>query len=126
MALNWSKAEIDLTVSDYMNMLSIELHGQSYNKTAHRNSLLPLLNNRSNSSIERKHQNISAVLIDFGLPYIIGYKPLGNYQAQLAERVAYYLEERNEIITVVEESVDQPTPKVAISGILSRLVQPPQ
>ena len=46
------------------------------------------LKNRSEGAIERKHQNISAVLIELGCPYISGYKPLGNYQGLLAEVIA--------------------------------------
>jgi hypothetical protein len=42
--------------------------------------LQPLLDGRSKSSIEFKHQNISAVLVGMGLPYIDGYKPAKNYQ----------------------------------------------
>ena len=53
----------------------------------HRKELRKLLNNRSDGSIERKHQNISAILITLGCPYIAGYKPLGNFQALLYEVV---------------------------------------
>jgi hypothetical protein len=68
-------------------MLVMELAGQSFNKTAHRRALLAKLDGRSEGAIERKHQNISAVLIENGCPYISGYKPLGNYQALLREVV---------------------------------------
>ncbi|ANK06964.1 Hypothetical protein WLH_05703 (plasmid) [Escherichia coli O25b:H4] len=43
-------------------------------------ALRQLLNGRSKSSVELKHQNISAVLDALGLPYINGYKPRGNSQ----------------------------------------------
>ncbi|WP_220636542.1 DUF3883 domain-containing protein [Georgfuchsia toluolica] len=66
-------------------MLTLELSGQSYNKTAHRKSLLAKLDGRSEGAVERKHQNISAILIALGCPYISGYKPLGNYQSLLRE-----------------------------------------
>src|SRR5207247_2008306 len=42
-------------------------------------------------SIEFKHQNISAVLVSLGLPYIEGYKPRGNFQGLLALAVEAYL-----------------------------------
>jgi hypothetical protein len=61
--------------------------GQSYNKTEHRRRLQPLLNARSDGSIEFKHQNISAVLVHLNYPYIEGYKPRGNYQALLVRGV---------------------------------------
>lgn len=68
-------------------MLVMELSGQHYNKAAHRRALLSKLNNRSEGSVERKHQNTSAILLANGCPYISGYKPLGNYQNLLREIV---------------------------------------
>ncbi len=53
--------------------------------------MLPHLNNRSEASIEYKHQNISAVLLKYKMPYIVGYKPRLNYQALLEERVVDFL-----------------------------------
>lgn len=46
-----------------------------------------LLSGRTRGSVERKHQNVSAVLIELGYPYIDGYKPLGNCQELLARVV---------------------------------------
>jgi hypothetical protein len=89
---DWSREEVEAIVADYMHMLTLELSGQSYNKTSHRLALQKILNKRSEGSIERKHQNISAALIELGCPYITGYKPLPNYQQLLfdvvEERVA--------------------------------------
>ena len=48
---------------------------------------MPRLNNRSHGSVELKHQNISAVLIEMGMPYISGYKPRVNYQRSLLPAV---------------------------------------
>jgi len=75
MASNWSESEVEAAVADYFDMLRSELTGQKYNKTAHRRALMEQLNNRSDGSVELKHQNISAVLIEMGIPYIDGYKP---------------------------------------------------
>lgn len=83
----WSREEVEAAVADYRRMLIQELSGQQYNKTAYRRALQKLMNNRSEGSIERKHQNISAILIAMNCPYIAGYKPLGNYQALLHEVV---------------------------------------
>jgi hypothetical protein len=68
-------------------MLQAELAGTTYNKTEHRRRLSRLLHQRSDGAIERKHQNISAILLQLGLPCIEGYKPLGNYQQLLFEIV---------------------------------------
>lgn len=88
---DWSKAEIELIVKDYFNMLELELEKEKYNKTAHRKLLLPRLNNRSSGSVEFKHQNISSVLAKMGLPFIKGYKPRSNYQQILEEFVSSFL-----------------------------------
>ncbi len=47
---------------------------------------------RSDKSIEWKHQNISTVMLEFGLPYIKGYKPASNIQDALRPEVKHRLE----------------------------------
>lgn len=91
MSENWSNIEVELIVADYFNMLADELKGIDINKTNHRKSLLPLLKSRSEGSIEFKHQNISAVLVNLQQPFIRGYKPRFNYQKVLEEKVIKYL-----------------------------------
>ncbi len=91
MAANWSDIEIVLIIEDYFSMLRFELAGKTYNKAFHRRSLLPLLNNRTEGSIEFKHQNISAVLVRLGQPFIRGYLPRYNYQKILEDIVLNYL-----------------------------------
>lgn len=88
---NWSQAEVREAVSDYMQMLTLQLAGQSYNKAEHRRALMSRLSGRSHGSVELKHQNISAVLNDHGLFWIPGYKPRGNYQQLLADEVLTWL-----------------------------------
>jgi hypothetical protein len=88
---SWSNQEVKLIVSDYFRMLENELAGRIVNKAAHRRDLIPLLNHRSEGSIEFKHQNISAVLINLGQPFIRGYLPRYNYQKILEEQVFEYL-----------------------------------
>lgn len=72
-------------------MLSKEIRGIDYQKAEHRRQLKRKLNNRSDGSIEFKHQNISAVLLQLGMPYITGYKPRVNYQQMLAAAVLDFL-----------------------------------
>jgi hypothetical protein len=83
---DWTPKEVRLIVKDYFDMLQSELNHKGYNKTEHRKSLLPLLNKRSEGSVEFKHQNISAALINMGLPFIKGYKPRFNYQKHAIEK----------------------------------------
>lgn len=96
--MDWSDNEVELTVADYFSMLKEELIDHEYSKSHHRKALLPLLNNRSETSIEFKHRNISAVLIEMGLPFIRGYKPLFNYQQLLIHAIKNYLENNQSII----------------------------
>jgi hypothetical protein len=86
-AADWSAEEVAAAVADYLAMLIAELNGQSVNKSAHRRALLGKLNGRSEAAIEFKHANISAAMLELGLPYIKGYQPRANFQrdALLAE-----------------------------------------
>jgi len=85
---DWTAAEVAATVDDYLDMLAAEAAGQRYSKTAHRRALRRRLSaNRTESAVEFKHQNISAVMIELGLPYIQGYKPMANRQDALADEI---------------------------------------
>lgn len=81
--MDWSRQEVEAIVADYLQMLTMELAGQNFSKTEHRRRLQLKLKGRSDGSIEFKHGNISATMIDLGFPYIRGYKPRANYQALL-------------------------------------------
>ena len=87
----WTNEENDLIVADYFAMLADDIAGQPYNKAGHRRALLPLLNDRSEGSVEFKHQNISAVLKGLGEDWIPGYKPAFNFQIALVDAVARWL-----------------------------------
>src|SRR5260370_30374029 len=87
---NWTKQEPDLKVSDYFLMLSDEAAGIPFNKAQH-NRLLRSTIDRSEGSIEFKHQNISAVLQQLGLPRIRGYLPAANYQKAIIASIDRYL-----------------------------------
>jgi hypothetical protein len=92
-AKDWTEHEVRLIVADYFAMLEAELQGSTYKKSDHRKALIPHLAGRSEGSIEFKHQNISAVLVEIGLPYIEGYKPRGNYQGLLATEVERFFDQ---------------------------------
>jgi hypothetical protein len=87
---DWTPREIDLIVADYFDMLRLELAGEPFNK-AERNRALQALTHRSKGSIEFKHQNISAVLSKLGYPWVIGYKPMFNFQSALLDGIERYL-----------------------------------
>lgn len=84
---HWSEIEVRATVEDYFWMLERELRGERYSKTAQREALLAKLGSRAPGAVERKHQNISAILVEIGFPFIRGYKPLPNYQGLLRDIV---------------------------------------
>src|SRR5436190_22135999 len=126
MAEDWSAEEVEATVSDYFGMLDQELRAQPYNKTEHRHRLLALLKGRSEGAIERKHQNISAVLIELGFAYISGYKPLTNYQRLLFEVVSRRLSLSPALVELVRSEVTEPAEIPTVDDILSVLVSPPE
>jgi hypothetical protein len=95
---DWTLDEVEATVADYFEMLASELAGSKPNKSERNRLLRERLHGRSHGSIEFKHQNISAVLQDDGLPYIEGYKPRGNYQRLLGEEIRRFLERHPEIL----------------------------
>ena len=106
--VSWSDLEIAATVADYMKMLTLHLSGQHYNKSAHRRALREQLNHRSESAIELKHQNISAVLRDLNCLWIPGYKPRGNYQISLARYVETWINTHPEFDQASQAAVEQP------------------
>ena len=104
----WDWLECEACVQDYFAMLNQELGGRAYNKTEHRTALMQKLQGRSKGSVEFKHQNISAVLLELGLPYIAGYKPRFNYQAQLRDVVLAHLAAHQGDIDSLLTPADQP------------------
>lgn len=123
---DWSRAEVEAIVTDYLSMLASELAGTPYNKTAHRQMLKPLLQGRSDASIEFKHANISAALLDAGFPYINGYKPLANYQSLLAEVLADRLDKTSDLFTLAATDADRPIVVPEVEDILAVLTDRPK
>ncbi|WP_170004161.1 protein NO VEIN domain-containing protein [Pseudopontixanthobacter vadosimaris] len=87
---DWSSNEIDAAVGEYFSMLAAEIAGIAVNK-AERNRALQATIPRNRGSIEFKHQNISAVMLGLGQPWITGYKPKANFQGALVEGVLRWL-----------------------------------
>ena len=122
----WSHEEVEATVADYLHMLTMELAGQQYNKTDHRRKLIRLLKNRSEGAVERKHQNISAILIELGCPYISGYKPLSNYQDLLYKVVADRLKVSDLFDRAALAAVQMPAAVPLPADFSKVLVDPPK
>lgn len=118
---DWSESEVEATVRDYFEMLHAEAAGFPFNKSEHNQALRRLLSGRSRSSVELKHQNISAVLDALGLPYINGYKPRGNTQLLLRKSVqAYVLKNQQLVGSIVDalEEVKLPSEKSYLAALV--------
>jgi Domain of unknown function (DUF3883) len=86
----WSDDEVDAIVADYFSMLAAELSRKRYTKSQHSAALMARIG-RTHRSVEFKHQNISAVLEEMGMPWIAGYKPKRNYQNAIFGAIERYL-----------------------------------
>jgi hypothetical protein len=116
----WNDDELDAIVADYFSMLRAELSRQPYVKSHHSAVLMGQIG-RTHRSVEFKHQNISAVLEEMGLPWILGYKPKRNYQASIFGAIDRYLSSNEDI------AYQQLPPKVlAVADDTSAFVEPPK
>ena len=106
--MDWTREEVEAIVADYLLMLTLELSGQKYSKAEHRRHLQTKLQGRSQGSVEFKHCNISAVMIDLGFPSIRGYQPRGNYQRLLAEVVEARIGSKPSLDQAALSAVQQP------------------
>lgn len=82
----WSPIENREIVQAYLDMLESELRGEDVNKSTRYRALAARVE-RGEKAIERKFQNVSAVLDLLGLPWIQGLKPARNIQVSLTEHV---------------------------------------
>jgi hypothetical protein len=87
---DWTADEIAVLVGSYFLMLAEERAGRPYNKSAYRRDVIAVIG-RAYGAIERKLQNVSAVLDEIGVRWIQGYKPLDHYQDLLIEAVDGHL-----------------------------------
>lgn len=86
----WNDDELDAIIADYFTMLDADLGGRAYVKSVHSKALMARIG-RSHRSVEFKHQNISAVLAELGLPWIPGYIPKNNYQNAIFDAIDRFL-----------------------------------
>jgi hypothetical protein len=121
----WSRDEVERTVGDYLDMLALEASGVAYNKSNHNESLRRHLTARTKASVELKHQNISAVLDELGLPFIQGYKPRSNVQALLREVVVQSVRARHALLAKILDDY-QATPSPSGPNYRAVLVEAPR
>jgi hypothetical protein len=94
---DWQDDELDAIVADYFAMLAADLSGRPYVKSKHSVALMAQIG-RTHRSVEFKHQNISAVLDELGMPWIPGYKPKRNYQNAIFDAIDRYLTMHPEVL----------------------------
>ncbi|HTB96249.1 MAG TPA: DUF3883 domain-containing protein [Terracidiphilus sp.] len=99
----WQDDELDAIIADYFGMLAAELAGRSYVKLRHSAALMARIG-RTHRSVEFKHQNISAVLEELGLPWIPGYIPKPNYQSAIFDAIDRYLTHHSSVLEIVQAS----------------------
>lgn len=104
---SWTSGENAATVEAYLDMLGQELTGQAYVKAEINRRLVGRIG-RTRGAVERKFQNVSAVLRDERCIFVDGYKPLGNYQQSLADEVRRQLRSRPELFGYMDAAVDAP------------------
>jgi hypothetical protein len=100
---HWQDDELDAIVADYFAMLEADLSGQPYVKSNHSKILMARIG-RTHRSVEFKHQNISAVLDELGMPWIPGYKPKRNYQNAIFGAIDRYLTAHPNILEALPAS----------------------
>jgi hypothetical protein len=115
---DWQDDEIDAIVADYFEMLVADLAGRPYVKSRHSEVLIAKLG-RTRGSVEYKHENISAVLNELGMPWIPGYKPRSNYQNAILDALDRYLTQHPAIL---EPAPTSPTATTPLSTVF---VDPP-
>jgi hypothetical protein len=121
----WTSSDNDAIVADYLEMLELELPGQSFNKAAH-NRAIQQRTGRSKGSVEFKHCNISALMKEFGLPIIDGYKPRSNAQDALRETIQRHVSQRASIALTVQAVAESPVQAFTKSLVsITEEVRPP-
>lgn len=121
----WSAAEVEAAVADYVAMLEADLRDEPYVKVEHYRAVQPLLDRRSAKSIEWKYRNISAAFLELGSRYVPGLKPAFNYQELVLDIVEERLRTDADLARLVEADVEQPPPRPEVDNILATLVDPP-
>lgn len=123
--MDWTQLEVEAIVADYLQMLALELSGQKFSKSQHRSRLRAKLNGRSDGSIEFKHCNISAVMLDLGFPSIQGYRARFNYQALLAEVVTAQVQGKHALDQIALAAVQLPAVTPSTSDFAKVKAQAP-
>jgi len=104
----WTDNELRAAVRDYFTMLQAELRGRSSGTMSSWNALVRRPSDRDADSVQERHRQIAAILIDNGLPYSIVHAPAWGYRQSLVRAVREYLHNHPHMLELMEGAVFRP------------------
>lgn len=122
----WSRHEVELTVDAYLGMLRAELEGRPYVKTAINRALQEQLDGRTTGAIDFKHGNISAAVLELGVPYVTGYKPYSNFQSTIRTVLEERLEAAEDLRKALLWRSEEPAIRGPVKSLNDLLTEPPK
>lgn len=122
----WSEKELRQVVSDYFEMWREEQTGQPYSQAEHRSRLIENGLKRFRNLIDLKYRNVSAVLLEEGLPFIADYKPESNYDQLLRDIVREHISTNEAALEAILQTVDWLDAKSEAIEFSHWRVPPPQ
>lgn len=119
---DWAEWQNDLLVAAYFDLHARQSAGEYVNKAnLYRELSIPIA--RRPKSIERKMQNVSAVLEAIDYEWATGLAPLRKYQTSLTEAVQRYLDDHP---SVAYEQVLVPSPGIHPIEVIAPALRPPK
>jgi hypothetical protein len=105
MRIDWTQDEVEVVVAGYFAMWAEIRAGNKVNKQERYRAMASVIGRRPPGAVERKCQNISAVLRDFGFDlWCPGLQPNSNYQKLLAKAVLEWVDGTPEWLNLIRAS----------------------
>lgn len=105
---DWGEGEINVVVESYFRMLRMQLEERSFVKAREIEWVQERIE-RSRGSVEFKYQNISAAILQAGLPeYVRGYVPLKNFQKALFDAVEQRISNESALEEMLIKKLTEP------------------
>lgn len=89
----WTPREVEVVVRGYLAMLDLQRRGETFVKRRHIEAMMNQLPVRSRASIEFKLCNVSAAMLERGLPTVAGYTAREHKQSLIGEVLDRVLED---------------------------------
>jgi hypothetical protein len=123
---DWSRAEVEATVTEYLEMLDADLQDIDFVKEYHIRRLADLLKRRNEGAVKYKYSNVSAVLRDLKMPWVEGITPYGNYQKLLYQVVEERVHANQTLLALMEQRAKETVEVPEVEDILKALEDPPR